>query len=178
VGTARQHDTLVCEESLKVQQVAVGSHSFDDLGADGETDRLLEDLKRELAPSVEYGAAIVHSMETGRESVIYGNVPNTGLVTNLPDGCCVEVACLVNGNGVQPTVFGALPPQCAAVNRTGVNVQELAVTAALTGRREHVYHAVMADPLTSTLLTLDRIRAMVDDLFAAHKAYLPDELQA
>jgi hypothetical protein len=65
VGTARQHDTLVCEESLKVQQVAVGSHSFDDLGADGETDRLLEDLKRELAPSVEYGAAIVHSMETG-----------------------------------------------------------------------------------------------------------------
>ena len=143
----------------------------------GQTDRLLEDLKRELAPSVEYGAAIVHSMETGRESVIYGNVPNTGLVTNLPDGCCVEVACLVDAGGVQPTVFGALPPQCAAVNRTGVNVQELAVTAALTGRREHVYHAVMADPLTSTLLTLDRIRAMVDDLFAAHKSYLPEELQ-
>jgi alpha-galactosidase len=126
---------------------------------------------------VEYGAAIVNSMVTGQRSVIYGNVPNTGLVTNLPDGSCVEVACLVDGNGVQPTVFGALPPQCAAVNRTGVNVQELAVTAALTGRRDHVHHAVMADPLTSALLTLDQIRAMVDELFAAHKAYLPAELQ-
>jgi alpha-galactosidase len=144
----------------------------------GQTDRLLEDLTRELAPSVEYGAAIVHSMETGQQSVIYGNVPNTGLITNLPDGCCVEVACLVDSGGVQPTVFGALPPQCAAVNRTGIGVQELAVTAALTGRREHVYHAVMADPLTSALLTLDRITAMVDELFAAHEAYLPAELQA
>jgi alpha-galactosidase len=145
---------------------------------DGQIATLLEKLKSELAPSVEYGAAIVHSIETGQQSVIYGNVPNTGLVTNLPAGCCVEVACLVDGNGVQPTVFGALPPQCAAVNRTGINVQELAVTAALTGRREHVYHAVMADPLTSALLTLDQITAMVDDLFLAHKAYLPAELQA
>jgi alpha-galactosidase len=140
---------------------------------DGQTARLLEELKRELAPSVEYGAAIVNSMETGRQSVIYGNVPNTGIISNLPQGCCVEVACLVDGNGVQPTVFGELPPQCAAVNRTGVNVQELAVTAALTGRREHVYHAVMADPLTGALLTLDQIRAMVDELFVAHKAFLP-----
>jgi alpha-galactosidase len=145
---------------------------------DGQIAKLLDDLKRELAPSLEYGAAIVHSIETGQQSVIYGNVPNTGLVTNLPDGCCVEVACLVDGNGVQPTVFGALPPQCAAVNRTGINVQELAVTAALTGRREHVYHAVMADPLTSALLTLDQITAMVDELFLAHKAYLPPELSA
>jgi alpha-galactosidase len=144
---------------------------------DGQIAKLLEQLKAELAPSVEYGAAIVHSTETGERSVIYGNVPNTGLVTNLPDGSCVEVACLVDGNGVQPTVFGALPPQCAAVNRTGINVQELAVTAALTGRREHVYHAVMADPLTSALLTLDQITAMVDELFLAHQAYLPPELQ-
>jgi alpha-galactosidase len=143
----------------------------------GQTDKLLGELKAELAPSVEYGAAIVNSMETGARSVIYGNVPNTGLVTNLPEGSCVEVACLVDGNGVQPTVFGALPPQCAAVNRTGVNVQELAVTAALTGRREHVYHAVMADPLTGALLTLDQIHAMVDELFLAHKAYLPADLQ-
>jgi alpha-galactosidase len=143
----------------------------------GQTDTLLEKLKGELAPSVEYGAVIVNSMETGTRSVIHGNVPNTGLITNLPDGSCVEVACLVDGNGLQPTVFGALPPQCAAVNRTGVNVQELAVTAALTGRREHVYHAVMADPLTAALLTLDQIHAMVDELFLAHKPYLPAELQ-
>ena len=143
----------------------------------GQTDRLLDELKTELAPSVEYGAVIVNSMETGQQSVIYGNVPNTGIITNLPDGSCVEVACLVDGNGVQPTVFGALPPQCAALNRTGINVQELAVAAALTGNRQHVYHAVMADPLTAALLTLDQIRAMVDELFAAHKAYLPAELQ-
>jgi alpha-galactosidase len=143
---------------------------------DGQIARMLDEFKRELAPSVEYGAAIVNSMETGQRSVIYGNVPNTGIISNLPEGCCVEIACLVDGNGVQPTVFGALPPQCAAINRTGVNVQELAVTAALTGRREHVYHAVMADPLTGALLTLDQIRAMVDELFLAHKAYLPDDL--
>jgi len=143
----------------------------------GQTNKLLEELKAELAPSVEYGAVIVNSMQTGQQSVIYGNVPNVGIVSNLPDAACVEVACLVDGNGVQPTVFGDLPPQCAAVNRTGINVQELAVTAALTGRREHVYHAVMSDPLTSALLTLDQIRAMVDELFAAHKAYLPAELQ-
>jgi alpha-galactosidase len=67
-------------------------------------------------------------------------------------------------------------PQCAAINRTNINVQELAVTAALTGKREHVYHAVMADPLTGALLTLDRIRSMVDELFAAHKAFLPPDL--
>jgi alpha-galactosidase len=144
---------------------------------DGQTARLLEELKAELAPSVEYGAVIVNSMATGRQSVIYGNVPNTGIISNLPDGSCVEVACFVDGNGVQPTVFGALPPQCAAVNRTGINVQELAVTAALTGDRAHVYHAVMADPLTAAQLTLDQIRAMVDELFVAHKAYLPAELQ-
>ncbi|HYH29503.1 MAG TPA: hypothetical protein VD903_03880, partial [Pseudonocardia sp.] len=144
---------------------------------DGQIARLLGELERELVPSVEYGASIVHSMQTGQQSVIYGNVPNTGIVTNLPDGCCVEVACLVDGNGVQPTVFGALPPQCAAVNRTNINVQELAVAAALTGVRDHVYHAVMADPLSGALLTLDQIRSMVDELFAAHKAYLPTELQ-
>ena len=143
---------------------------------EGQIGKLLDSLKRELSPSVEYGAVIVNSMETGRQSVIYGNVPNHGIISNLPDESCVEVACLVDGNGVQPTVFGELPPQCAAINRTNINVQELAVTAALTGKREHVYHAVMADPLTGALLTLDRIRSMVDELFAAHKAFLPPDL--
>jgi alpha-galactosidase len=105
--------------------------------------------------------------------VIYGNVPNHGLISNLPTECCVEVACLVDGNGVQPTTVGALPPQCAAVNRTNINVQELAVAAALTGEREHVEHAIMLDPLTSALLTLDQIKAMTADLFAAEAEWLP-----
>lgn len=139
----------------------------------GESDgALLENLKTELKPSVEYGALIVNAMETAQPTVIYGNVPNEGLIENLPDGCCVEVACLVDGNGVQPIHYGALPPQCAALNRTNVNVQELAVEAAITGKREHVYQAIALDPLSGALLTLDQIHAMTDELFAAHAGYL------
>ncbi len=138
--------------------------------------KLLGELKADLKPSVEYGAMIVNAMETGEPAVIHGNVPNQGLIDNLPEGCCVEVACLVDRNGVQATRVGALPPQCAAVNRTNVNVHELAVRAALTGEREHVYHAVMLDPLTSALLTLDEIRAMTGELFDAHRELLSPEL--
>jgi alpha-galactosidase len=145
--------------------------AHDEAGRSGE---LLANLKAELAPSVEYGAQIVYGMETGHPQVIYGNVVNRELIPNLPAGCCVEVPCLVDRNGVQPTVVGPLPPQCAAVNRTNVNVQELAVEAALSGDREHVYHAVMLDPLTGALLTLKQIRAMVDELFTAEAAWLPD----
>jgi alpha-galactosidase len=137
------------------------------------TDDLLARLKTALAPSLEYGASIVNAIETGQSSVIYGNVPNRGLIANLPQGCCVEVPCLVDRNGIQPTAIGALPPQCAAVNRTNANVQELAVEAALTGDREHVYHAVMLDPLTGAILTLEQIRAMVDDMLTAEAAWLP-----
>lgn len=135
-------------------------------------DRLLERLER----SLEYGAQIVNAMETGEPTVIHGNVPNAGLIENLPEGCCVEVACLVDGNGIQPTHVGKLPPQCAALNRTNVNVQELAVAAALTGEREHVYQAISLDPLTGALMTLDDIRAMTDDLFEAQRDWLPASL--
>ena len=140
---------------------------------DGATAALLAKLKERLEPSVEYGATIVHSMQTGTPSVVYGNVENRGLISNLPAGCCVEVPCLVDGNGLQPTAVGALPAQCAAVNSNAVNVQQLAVDAALTGNREHVYHAVMLDPLTGALLTLDQIRSMVDELFVAQAQSLP-----
>ncbi|HEY6739855.1 MAG TPA: alpha-glucosidase/alpha-galactosidase [Actinopolymorphaceae bacterium] len=143
---------------------------------DEQTASLLSRLKEELRPSVEYGATIVHSMETDTKAVVYGNVPNRGIITNLPQGCCVEVPCLVDRNGIQPTVIGDLPPQCAAINRTNINVQELAVTAAITGDRQHVYQAVMMDPLTSALLRLEQIRAMVDELFQAHAALLPESL--
>jgi len=134
---------------------------------------LLARLKGELAPSLEYGARLVRAMVTGEPAVVYGNVSNDGLIPNLPLGCCVEVPCLVDQNGVQPTAVGPLPPQCAAVNRTNVNVQELAVAAALEENAEHVYHAVMLDPLTGALLTLEQIRAMVDELREAEAAWLP-----
>jgi alpha-galactosidase len=123
--------------------------------------------------SHEYGSLIIHSMETGTPRVIYGNVPNEGLITNLPEGCCVEVPVLVDANGLQPTRVGALPPQLAAIMQTNVNVQSLTVEAALTGKREHVYHAAMLDPHTAAELTLDEIWALVDELIEAHGSYLP-----
>src|SRR5919112_1591881 len=103
----------------------------------GRSHELLTKLKTVLTPSVEYGAQIVYGMETGRPQVIYGNVANRELIPNLPAGCCVEVPCLVDHNGVQPTMVRSYPTQLAALNRTNINVQELAVEAALTGDREH-----------------------------------------
>jgi alpha-galactosidase len=96
-------------------------------------------------------------------------VPNTGLITNLPNRCCVEVPTLVDGNGLQPTHIGALPPQLAAICQSNVQPQILAVEAALTGKREHIYHAVMSDPHTAATLTLDKIWAMCDELIEAHQ---------
>jgi alpha-galactosidase len=145
----------------------------------GDVDTQLARLKEELAPSVEYGASIVNSVVTGIPSVIYGNVPNAhGAIANLPQDACVEVACLVDGNGVQPTAVGELPTQLAALNRTNIGVQTLAVEAVLAGDREKVHQAVALDPLTSALLTLDDIRTMTDELFAAHDALLPEGLRA
>ncbi len=123
--------------------------------------------------SHEYGSGIIHSLETGQPRVVYGNVANHGLIDNLPDGCTVEVPCLVDKSGLQPTRIGALPPQLAAIMQTNVNVQALTVEAALTGKREHIYHAAMLDPHTAAELSLDQIWAMVDDLITAHGDMLP-----
>jgi len=126
-----------------------------------------------ITPSHEYGAYIIHSLETGIPRVIYGNVMNYGLIDNLPQGCCVEVPCLVDRNGIQPTRIGALPPHLAALIQTNVNVQALTVEAALTRKREHIYHAAMLDPHTAAELDLEQIWQMVDDLIAAHGDWLP-----
>lgn len=145
----------------------------------GDIDTQLRKLKDDLAPSVEYGASIVNSVVTGVPSVIYGNVPNaTGAISNLPADACVEVPCLVDRNGVQPTTVGALPPQLAALNRTNIGVQTLAVQAALTGNRENVFHAVALDPLTAALCTLEQIRDMTSELLAAHADRLPEALRS
>ncbi|MEJ2747330.1 MAG: alpha-glucosidase/alpha-galactosidase [Anaerolineae bacterium] len=133
-----------------------------------------EDVPLYVERSLEYGATIIHSLETGRPSVIYGNVRNDGLIDNLPRGCCVEVPCLVDKNGIQPTQIGELPPQLAALIQTNVNVQALTVEAALTGRREHIYHAAMLDPHTAAELDVEQIWALVDDLIEAHGDWLPD----
>lgn len=123
--------------------------------------------------SGEYGSLIIHSMETGQPRVIYGNVANNGLIDNLPQGCCVEVPVLVDKNGLQPTKIGMLPPQLAAMMQTNINVQALTVEAALTQKREHIYHAAMLDPHTAAELDLDQIWSLVDDLIEAHSGWLP-----
>ena len=123
--------------------------------------------------SHEYGSRIIEAMETNQPAVIAGNVPNTRLITNLPDGCCVEVPCLVDASGIQPTYIGNLPPQLAALNRTNINVQGLIVDAALTGDTDAVYHAVMLDPLTAAVCTLPQIHAMVTEMLDAQEQWLP-----
>jgi alpha-galactosidase len=113
-------------------------------------------------------------METNNPFRIGGNVLNNGLISNLPDNCVVEVPCLVDRKGVQGCYVGDLPEQCAALNRTNVNVQNLTIEAALTGKREHIYHAAMLDPHTAAELNIDQICNMCDDLIEAHGEMLPE----
>jgi alpha-galactosidase len=143
-----------------------------------EAERLREAMMTERqgrarSHSGEYGTLIIHSMETGQPRVVYGNVGNGGTITNLPEDCVVEVPCLIDKNGVQPTMIGDLPPQLSALMQTNINVQRLTVEAALTGQREHIYQAAMLDPHTAAELSLDEIVSMVDELIEAHGDMLP-----
>ncbi|CAK4843186.1 unnamed protein product [Aphanomyces euteiches] len=140
-----------------------------------ELNDLIENKNLNHERSHEYASYIMEAMETNVPFEIAGNVLNTGgLISNLPEKTCVEVPCLVNGNGILPTRFGELPPQRAALNRTNINMQLLTIEASLTGKREHVYHAAMLDPHTSSELSLDDIVRMCDEMLEANKAYLPN----
>jgi alpha-galactosidase len=114
----------------------------------------------------------VNALATGEPFTFNGNVMNDGLIDNLPF-CCVEVPCVADAHGVAPQRVGMLPPQLAALMRTNVNVQELTVEAALTGSREHVYHAAMLDPHTGAELSLAEIHDLVDALLGAHGELVP-----
>jgi alpha-galactosidase len=96
------------------------------------------------------------------------------LIDNLPPGSCVEVPCLVDKHGIQPTHIGQLPPHLAALIQTNINVQALTVEAALSGKREHIYHAAMLDPHTAAEMDLEQIWCLVDDLIEAHGVWLPE----
>ena len=124
--------------------------------------------------SKEYASYIMEAMETDKPVKIGGNVLNNGLITNLPSNACVEVPCLVDRNGVQPCYVGDLPEQCAALNRTNINVQLMAIEAAMTRRKEAIYQAVMLDPHTGAELSIDDIVAMCDELIEAHGDWLPE----
>jgi Alpha-galactosidases/6-phospho-beta-glucosidases, family 4 of glycosyl hydrolases len=112
-------------------------------------------------------------METNHPYVIGGNVLNTGLIPNLPAEAVVEVPCVVNKTGVVPCYVGNLPEQCAALNRTNINVQLLTIEAARTLKKEHIYQAAMLDPHTAAELSIDDIVNLCDDLIAAHGDWLP-----
>ncbi|MDH2926168.1 alpha-glucosidase/alpha-galactosidase [Lonepinella koalarum] len=127
-----------------------------------------------VAESREYASSIINSIWTGQPSVIYGNVKNDQLIENLPSDCCVEVACLVDANGIQPTHVGKIPNHLAALMQTNINVQRLTTEALITENRDRIYHAAMLDPHTAAALGLEEIYALVDELLVAHKDWLPN----
>ena len=126
----------------------------------------------ELAPRY------IHSIVTGRERIEYGNVPNDGLIGELPEGSCVEVPCRIDADGIHPLPAPPLPPQCAALNRTFLNVAELTVRAALEGRRDRLYQAVLLDPNAGATLTIAQVHEMVDLLIDAHGDLLPEGIRS
>jgi alpha-galactosidase len=142
---------------------------------DWELERMAEIVSSfdNVTQSHEYGAYIIHSLETGQPRIIYGNVMNDGLIDNLPQESCVEVPVLVDKSGLQPIKVGTLPPHLAAMMQTNINVQSLTVEAALTRKREHIYHAAMLDPHTAAELDLDQIWSLVDDIIEAHGDWMP-----
>lgn len=135
-----------------------------------------EEVPLERGP--EYASYIIEAMQTDVPQVIYGNVLNTGLVTNLPENGVVEVRCLVDRDGIQPTHYGALPTQLAALDASHMAVHDLVATAALEGDREAAFYALMLDPLTAAVCSPAEIRQMFDEMSRAQAAYLPDWMQA
>jgi alpha-galactosidase len=126
-----------------------------------------------LRRSYEYASLIIHSVATGTPRVIYGNVRNSGLIDNLPDGC-VEVACLVNRNGIQPCHFGPLPEQLAALNRSHMAVHRLMVDALLNKDKQAARYALLLDPLTAAVASPSEIEAMFDEMWDVERPWLAD----
>jgi alpha-galactosidase len=134
---------------------------------------LIENESLEHHLSVEYAAKIMQAYYTDVPYKFGGNVLNAGLIDNLPSDACVEVPCIVDASGIQPIKVGRLPEQCAALNRTNINVQLLTIEAAKTRKKETVYQAALLDPHTASELSIDEIIHMCDDLFEAHGDMIP-----
>jgi len=130
-------------------------------------------IKFEEPSEKENASYIIHCLETGTLGQANINVKNTGIITNLPYGCTVEVPCLINKNGIHPCYIGELPAQCAALNRSNISVQELTVKALVEKKRDFVFQAIMLDPLTAAVLSLDQVQKMVEEMFEAERKYLP-----
>ena len=148
-----------------------------------EIDRLVHqaaagDYLEPTEDAAEYAPQVIHSLVTGQARQIQANVINTGLISNLPDGVAVEVPCRIDGSGATPLVVGALPAQCAALNRNFLSVVDLTVRAAVEQRPDHIRHALMVDPNTSATLPVEQIAALADAMVKAHAQYLPSALLA
>ena len=135
-------------------------------------DQVMGDYRFPIDHSGEFGSIIIHSIETGEPSVIYCDVKNNGLITNLLEGSCVEVPCLVDREGIHPCYVGNLPPPLAALNQTNIGVQQLAVQGILEKDKNKIFQAIVLDPLTAAVLTIDETRRMVDELFEAEKTFV------
>ena len=140
---------------------------------DQARDWIAEDTEIALFRGQEYAAYIINALMGGEMFKFNGNVPNTNLITNLPQGACVEVPVLVDKTGFQGIHVGALPPQCAALTHLNSSIEEMAITASQTGDPTMLYHAIALDPLTSAVLSLAEIKTMVNEMFAQNEAYLP-----
>ena len=138
-----------------------------------QRDELTKDPHLTHERTHEYASYIMEAMETNKPYKIGGNVINNGLITNLPRNACVEVPCLVDASGVTPCFIGDLPEQCAAMNRTNINVQLLTIEAAMTLKKDYIYQAAMMDPHCQSELSIDDIVALCDDLIEAHEGWLP-----
>ena len=138
-----------------------------------EKDILADEPSELPSRSIEYGSYVIEAMETGRTFQLNGNVTNGGMITNLPHDCCAEGPIYVDSTGLHKTVVGDLPPQCAALNLTNINVQRLAVEAAISGDPEHLVHACALDPLAGAVLTLKEIREMASEMLETQRHWLP-----
>ena len=143
-------------------------------GWENEKNNILQDGKITHQRSNEYASYIMEAIITDNPIKIGGNVMNTGLIENLPEDACVEVPCMVDGNGINPCYVGKLPPQLAAMNMTNVNVHLLTIEAARTKKRETIYQAAMLDPHTAAELSIDDIVKMCDEMIEAHGDFMKE----
>jgi alpha-galactosidase len=145
---------------------AQGKPGFDEESQGGDD--------RRPAQSREYAVQIIHALETGKGTLVYGIAPNHGAVANLPSDCMVDSPHYVDGAGVHPVRVGDLPPQLVSLIQPQIDMQRLAVAAALTRERRYVHYAALADPLASAVLNMEQIHDLTEELLSAHGRYMPD----
>ena len=166
-----------------MEQYKVGSNDHMYADADAITARQDDELRQQLKSGFKFklteehrytkiAVDIINAIETNTQTRVFGNVKNNGLIPNLLEGCVVEVPCMVDKGGVHPTYIGNLPPQCAALNRLNINVQELAVRGIVEKDKNKILQAILLDPLTFSMLSIDEIKEMVGEMFKAEKEFM------